>query len=461
MSFRHLRTVLRSAFGLLFLVVVLCPCPDALAVTRPGMSGAAHDAGEEPARIVPTPRPIASARPFQHYEGNLNELEVGLFDDAIDSQWDTHTLLEAALIAGGVQDADQLEKSADRFDAFVESFEGSVDADSPAELRAQELFEFMHREVLVGGYDLECTDLAQTLEKGRFNCVSSTVLFNCLAARFGLDAVGMELPGHAMSRIRLAGKNVDVETTCPSWFRLQDDPKRRAALIAETIGADLALLEVRGGREVSPVELVAMIYYNRGVDLLMDRRFAEAAAANAKALRLDPSSETARGNLLATLNNWAITIGADGKYERAIDLLEQGMKLDPGYETFTANYVHLYYRWAERLCAKDDFESALQTLDLADPQKFGGARLSQLRRSIYQSWSRRMIQNGKSRKAVQLLQAAEAAGRPVAGLLEQVENQALAEGNTAVSEGNRIDRGREGTDEALDRRPESKLLDSR
>ena len=35
-----------------------------------------------------------------------------------------------------------------------------------------------------------------------------------------------------------------------------------------------------------------MIYYNRGVDLLAEKRFAEAAAANAKALRLDPTNAT-------------------------------------------------------------------------------------------------------------------------------------------------------------------------
>ena len=62
-------------------------------------------------------------------------------------------------------------------------------------------------------------------------------------------------------------------------------------------------------REVSPIQMAAMIYYNRGVDLLAEKRFAEAAAANAKALRLDPANATARGNLLATINNWSIELG--------------------------------------------------------------------------------------------------------------------------------------------------------
>ena len=43
-------------------------------------------------------------------------------------------------------------------------------------------------------------------------------------------------------------------------------------------------------RQVSPIQLAAMIYYNRGVDLLGEKRFAEAARANAKALRLIPKT---------------------------------------------------------------------------------------------------------------------------------------------------------------------------
>ena len=87
-----------------------------------------------------------------------------------------------------------------------------------------------------------------------------------------------------------------------------------------------------------------MIYYNRAIDLLGDHRFAAAAAANAVALRLDPQSATIRGNLLATVNNWAIDLAA-AAYREAADLLRRGLSLDPGYETFTVNYAHVYRQW--------------------------------------------------------------------------------------------------------------------
>ena len=72
-----------------------------------------------------------------------------------------------------------------------------------------------------------CTELADALEQGRFNCVSATVLFNCLAERFGLHVCGLETPGHALSRLILPDGRLDVETTCPRWFQLCTIPGDR------------------------------------------------------------------------------------------------------------------------------------------------------------------------------------------------------------------------------------------
>ena len=89
------------------------------------------------------------------------------------------------------------------------------------------------------------------------------------------------------------------------------------------------------------MELVATIYYNRGVDLLAEERFADAAAANLKAVRLDPQNATAKGNLLATINNWAIDLATSGNYEKAAALWQLGLATDPRYDAFRTNYGQL------------------------------------------------------------------------------------------------------------------------
>ena len=302
------------------------------------------------------------------FDGRLCPLEERLFADAADRRLDEFPLLEAGLIASGVRQADRLVHYRGRFDGLVDELRPRIGEGKNPPQQAQTVFEFLHQRVLTGGYQLESTDLRAALDKGRFNCVSASVLFDCLAGACGLDVCGLEMPGHAMSRLRLADGPLDVETTCARWFALLDDPAGQAEAVRRTLGEDLSRRYAHA-REVSPVEMAAMIYYNRGVDLLGQEQFAEAVTANAKAWRLDPSSATALGNLLATLNNWAIALGHAEQYAQAVELLRRGLAIDPDYEAFKANYCHVHYRWICDLLARGRRAEAtrLARQAMADP----------------------------------------------------------------------------------------------
>jgi tetratricopeptide (TPR) repeat protein len=199
------------------------------------------------------------------------------------------------------------------------------------------------------------------LDDGRFNCVSATILFNYLAGEVGLECRGVAVPGHVMSRVILPDGKLDLETTCPTWFQVLADPQKRAA--ARTRHADAAqAADHAKPQEVSPIQMAAMVYYNRGVDLLGVKKFSEAAVVNAKAVRLDPQNATARGNLLATLNNWSIELGGDGRFREAVEVLHQGLLLEPKYEAFAQNYVHVHRQWADSLCRTGHLGEAMEVL---------------------------------------------------------------------------------------------------
>lgn len=341
-------------------------------------------------------------------EDHLYRLEKRMFADAADGRLDDHSLMEAALIACGVQHRKQLQSYLKKFDSLLDQLyredEPKISStDSPPIARAQIVFEFMHHHILTGEYSIDCTDLKNTLDSGRYNCVSASVLFNCLAERVGLATCGLETTGHAMSRLTWDGGSLDIETTYPRWFQLIDDPDKRAELVAKAIGRPCDGMDVRI-RRVSPTGLVAMIYYNRGIDLLAKKHFFEAANANAKALRLDAKSTTARGNLLATLNNWAIDLGRSGNYAQAVGMLKLGMAMDPGYETFTLNYVHVHYQWVEQLCKTGNFEDALKVLATAANGKPDHKYFRRAPRDVYRRWNnslseRREAENPYLRKA--------------------------------------------------------------
>jgi tetratricopeptide (TPR) repeat protein len=193
---------------------------------------------------------------------------------------------------------------------------------------------------------------------------------NCLAQRFDLNAIAMQLPGHARSRLVLPHETLDIETTCPNWFDLTEDKK------PQPIGPS---------REINDMQLVATIYYNRGVDLLAERRFADAAAANAKAMRLDPDNATAKGNYLATINNWGIESATAGDYAKAAELFRLGLAADPAFDAIHANYVKLYREWSSQLCREGQEESAIAilneaALDQPDERYFHEAAIEIMRR---------------------------------------------------------------------------------
>lgn len=360
----------------------------------------------------------------QYLEGQLSALEQKLFVDAADGRWDEHSLLTASLVASGVDDPQRLRRYEVQVAALIAELRRPGRLTGSPQDKAEAVLEFMHRRILVGGYQLDCTDLTLALDEGRFNCVSTSVLFTYLSQQVGLATCGLEVPGHVMSRVVLPDRTLDVETTCPGWFRLIGDPKKQAWPLggglasAADVGAarpfsGTALCPTDGlvrpsaaegyspadVRQLSPVELVAMIYYNRGVDLLSQKRFAQALSANAKALRLDPSSATARGNLLATLNNWAIDLGNQRRYAEAAELLRSGIRLDPDYATFKTNYVHVHHRWIQQLCRAGQFQDALELLDTAAETVCGEPYFDHIRLDVRRLWANSASQDGDYSKA--------------------------------------------------------------
>lgn len=298
-------------------------------------------------------------------EQSLSEPEHRLLEDARDGQFDHHTLLEAALIAGGVEDAAVRGRYQQQFDCWVKEIKSEsqslLNQKSSEQELARCIFEYMHRTILTGGYSLHSTNLADIFEQGRFNCVSATLLYCCLAKHFGLDVRGLETVGHAMSCLILPNERIEIESTCPRWFHLASNPQRRAELVEKTIGIRPDD-QSKNYRLVSEVELVATIYYNRGLDMLAESNFTGALAANATALTLDPSNQTAHGNLLAVLNNWAISLASTGKYLEAISLLETGVRVDPNFTTFHANILHVHRRWVDELCEELRYGEAIGVL---------------------------------------------------------------------------------------------------
>ncbi len=315
----------------------------------------------------------------------VDPVEQALLQDAQDGRWDNFDLFRASLIAEGIRDPKKIRELEARLDGILKNVNDKLQAAGIAatpEVLTKEVFEALHREILTSTYDIDCTDLVRSLETGHFNCVSATVLFNCVGEKAGLNVCALEMPGHALSRVRFGNESMNLETTCPNWFSLQNEAARKNATLSRTATAaspangnpglgDPQTAEATNAmkklREISPVQLVATIYYNQGVDFLNKKNYPEAIVANLKALQLDPVSETAWGNLLAAINNWSIElVGEQKRYDLAATLLDQGVYLDPNYDKFRENQLHIYYHWIHALSLEGRNADAGKVFEIAD-----------------------------------------------------------------------------------------------
>ncbi len=338
----------------------------------------------ETADTAPEVEPADVPREDRWFVCRLNNLPAAerfLLDDARNGRWDDLSFLEAVLIAEGTPPQLRQSSLAIFSSALAQLREEIAPVDDEM-LRVRTVFEFLRRRLLTGHYEQNRSSVAATLATGQYNCVSATVLFNALASEVGLSVRGVETTGHAKSRVILSDATLDIETTCTDWELLPDSPvpfppaldtepvdvhvsrpvtsgDTAADTAADTTivpdqgdlseGAAAARGRAAASRGVSPVEFVATIYFNRGVDFYHQRRFGPALSAYLKALVLDPENQTVLGNLKATLNNLAIELAKRSDYREAIHLTEQCLVLDPNFEQFRVN-LPLYYRhWAAEL----------------------------------------------------------------------------------------------------------------
>jgi hypothetical protein len=129
-------------------------------------------------------------------------------------------LARVALIASGVPAAALPAREAalqSRLEAAVEQARAAARPGDASSL-AEELLGALHAGILLR-YEVDATSLTDILDRGRFNCVSSAVLYLLGLERLGLAGGGVRTADHAFCFVSLPdGRSVDVETTNPYGY---------------------------------------------------------------------------------------------------------------------------------------------------------------------------------------------------------------------------------------------------
>lgn len=153
---------------------------------------------------------------------DLTDLELDLFKNGKNKNWEGKTLINAALIAEGIIDEQKRNDFLDRYSKISQDLKKRIVRYSDPKIRTRFVFEYMHRIILKGKYNLNLSVISEVFNAGNYNCVSATILFNALAQEVGLNAIALETTGHAKSRVLYENEFLDIETTCPRWSLLPD-----------------------------------------------------------------------------------------------------------------------------------------------------------------------------------------------------------------------------------------------
>ena len=221
-----------------------------------------------------------------------------------------------------------------RIHALAASIPASAGFPATERERAEFILTYLHRNVF-RAYSLLQTRVDTVFLNGRFNCVSSAVLYMILCKSVGINVSGVKTIDHAFVMVHIGGEDIDVETTSIHGF----DPGNRREFHDEfgrvTGFAYVPAQNYHDRQTISPIELVSLIMSNRIAELETARRFSEAVplAVDRAALLAgiaggsDPGTRTGsstpffedpRNDLMNRLFNYGVFLLNSGREEETL-----------------------------------------------------------------------------------------------------------------------------------------------
>lgn len=267
----------------------------------------------------------AEPLPYDRYNEfhGWSATERVLLQDLADWQLDQHSLVEAALIVAG-HNKETIARYNARLKQSIARCRPRVRPTDSTQNQLRIIFRHTSAEFLKGKYQSDIYDLGKTLDQGDFNCLTATILFKEICQAFSIHVDALWEPSHVQCWATLRGNfGYIVETTAASDYD---------AVSGMRSAEQLTL------RRLSKSELLAKVYYNKGVRALKTDAYPTALASTWLGTLLDPRDSPAQNNLRACFNNWALAaVSQNSDVVLAKRLLDAGISLDPNYVPFSRN----------------------------------------------------------------------------------------------------------------------------
>lgn len=227
----------------------------------------------------------------------------------------------------------------------------------------EKILELMYEKVL-SSYDLNTTEIQVMLTSGKYNCVSSSLLYLALATDFGLDARFQETQKHAFVILYLAdGRKIDVETTNPYGF----DPGNKKEINQKSSGQKKYVTVPKSYYnnkiEVSKLKAISVIAKNR-CKLMGDKLDYKNAIPLAASAYLFVQKENEKNLVREDFDKLCMNFALDGlkagQSNQVLDFFEEVYDVYGKTKMLDSRYSDVTYNTVVDYCNKEQYDEALQ-----------------------------------------------------------------------------------------------------
>ncbi len=243
----------------------------------------------------------------------LKKEELRMLQDVRNGNLKAWTTADVALVVAGIADREDADQYRQQVDDITEQAREIVEKARTEEQKAKRLAKFLHDEPMKAGYVSGQYDLKVLLDTGKYNCVSSAVLFDMIARRLGMKVEGVNIPHHVFCRFA----DFDIEPTSgkvyPADIREERVRKKRTDKDDEkgSLYADQLF------RETSNRSLMSEPYFDEGCKFEKDKKYDRALMCFLKACVLEPKNVDAARGVNNSISNWFDDQVKNGKTKQA------------------------------------------------------------------------------------------------------------------------------------------------
>lgn len=230
--------------------------------------------------------------------------------------------------------------------------------------KADKVLQFLHSRVLKNYKNKESL-ITTAFDKGFFNCVSSSFLYNLVLSDLGFQTRGVLVPRHVFSQVKIGEQWIDVETTTAFGF---DAGKRKEATnqFKKLTGTVFVPSSKRRGSNITLIETehyLSLVYSNLGSLHLEQKKYHQGLSYYLKALILYPNYKEAHHNFQAGYTQYALFLIQQNQFMQAEKVILESLVVYPNFKTSLNNLKSLYNNWVQWAIKNGEYSQALQVLE--------------------------------------------------------------------------------------------------